>query len=144
LDGGVGNDTLAGGAGNDTFVFHAGFGQDVITDFTIGSDVIELDDGMFADFAAVQAAATGSGNNTIIALDASNTITLQNVALANLHQNDFLVPLSRACRTLVPAALFCIRRMFRSKASKSINSAGVSTSDTCEPTAAGAGTILHL
>ncbi len=33
---GDGNDTLIGGTGNDTFVFAAGFGNDVISDFTAG------------------------------------------------------------------------------------------------------------
>ncbi len=93
VTGGGGDDALAGGSGNDTFVVYAGFGRDFITDFSAGSavgDVIEFHDGIFANFAAVQAAATTSGSNTIITVDANTTITLQNVALANLHANDFL------------------------------------------------------
>jgi hypothetical protein len=46
--------------------------------------------GISCGFAAVQAAATASGNNTIITIDANTKITLQNVALSSLHQNDFL------------------------------------------------------
>lgn len=42
LDGGAGADGLRGGMGNDTFVFRAGDGQDVIRDFEISSDVIEI------------------------------------------------------------------------------------------------------
>jgi Ca2+-binding RTX toxin-like protein len=93
LEGGAGNDTLTGGAGNDVFIFKAAAGQDIVTDFAAGSgvgDVIEFHDGIFADFAAVLAAATASGNNTIITIDANTKITLQNVALSSLHQNDFL------------------------------------------------------
>jgi Ca2+-binding RTX toxin-like protein len=92
LLGGSGNDTLSGGAGNDTFIFGSGFGQDIISDFTVGAasdDVIEFHDALFADFAAVMAAATSSGSNTILTVDAQTSITLQNVALANLHQDDF-------------------------------------------------------
>ncbi|MEH2499378.1 Ca2+-binding RTX toxin-like protein [Bradyrhizobium sp. AZCC 1678] len=89
LTGGAGNDTLTGGAGNDAFVFHAGFGQDTITDFTAGSDLIELHDGIFADANAALAAATQVGSDTLITVDASTTILLQNVALANLHASDF-------------------------------------------------------
>jgi Ca2+-binding RTX toxin-like protein len=46
LDGGAGKDTLSGGAGADTFVFQFGqsliSGVDRITDFTIGTDKIDL------------------------------------------------------------------------------------------------------
>lgn len=91
LDGGANNDTLTGGTQSDTFIFRTGFGNDTITDFVAGAstdDVIEFRDGIFADFSAVMAAASTSGSNTIIT-DGSNTITLQNVALASLHQDDF-------------------------------------------------------
>ena len=63
-----------------------------ITDFSAGSavaDVIAFQDGLFADYAAVLTAATTSGSNTVITVDAGTTITLQNVALASLNQNDF-------------------------------------------------------
>jgi len=90
LDGGAGNDRLTGGGGSDTFVFHAGFGKDVVTDFIAGSgDVIEFHDGVFADAAAALAAATASGNNTIVTVDANTTITLQNVHHSDLSVNDF-------------------------------------------------------
>ena len=46
-------------------------------------------DGLFADEAAVLAAATSSGNDTLITIDVGNTIVLKNVALANLHTGDF-------------------------------------------------------
>jgi Ca2+-binding RTX toxin-like protein len=49
IAGGAGNDTLSGGAGNDVFVFKSGFGQDTITDFSVGHDVVEFRDGIFAD-----------------------------------------------------------------------------------------------
>jgi Ca2+-binding RTX toxin-like protein len=80
-----------GGAGNDTFVFRASLGQDTITDFTAGHDVLEFRDGIFANAAAALAAATVSGNDTLIAIDATNSVLLQNVALANLHASDFHV-----------------------------------------------------
>jgi Ca2+-binding RTX toxin-like protein len=84
IEGGAGNDTLTGGTGNDTFIFRSGFGQDVITDFTPGAasnDVIEFQDDLFANFDAVLAAASTSGANTIIIVDGTTQITLQNVAL---------------------------------------------------------------
>jgi Ca2+-binding RTX toxin-like protein len=46
LNGGIANDTLTGGTGNDAFVFDSPLGPaaniDRITDFTSGSDIIEL------------------------------------------------------------------------------------------------------
>jgi hypothetical protein len=80
---------MSGSSGNDIFVFRANPGQDVVTDFTAGSDVLEFRDGVFADAAAALAAATASGNNTLITIDATNTILLQNVNPANLHVADF-------------------------------------------------------
>ena len=41
LDGGAGNDSLVGGAGADIFKFSQGFGNDTITDFEDGIDIIE-------------------------------------------------------------------------------------------------------
>jgi Ca2+-binding RTX toxin-like protein len=92
LDGGAGNDELTGGFGNDTFVFRAGFGQDIVTDFAAGAsadDVIEFHDGLFADFNDVLAASAVSGDSTIITVDASTTITLQHVQVSTLTADDF-------------------------------------------------------
>ncbi len=86
---GLGNDSMAGGAGNDTFVFRANLGHDTVTDFAVGSDVLEFQNGLFADAAAVLAAATTSGSDTLITIDAGNSILLKNVAVANLHTGDF-------------------------------------------------------
>ena len=53
-------------------------------------DVIQLDAALFGDFADVVAHASQVGANTVITLDAANSITLNNVTLANLNANDFL------------------------------------------------------
>jgi Ca2+-binding RTX toxin-like protein len=92
LTGAGGNDTLAGGDGNDTFLFADDFGLDTITDFVAGSvdDVIGFATDLFEDFASVLAAATQVGSNTVITYDDDNTLTLRNVAVANLQQSDFL------------------------------------------------------
>jgi len=42
LTGGLDNDTLTGGAGYDIFVFAADSGRDVITDFNVNDDLIDL------------------------------------------------------------------------------------------------------
>ncbi len=92
-----GNDYLYGNGGNDIFLFMrdtAGlitFGQDTIGDFTIGQDQIAIDKTIFADFAGLQSHMTQNGANTVITVAAGiDTITLQNVQLANLHASDFL------------------------------------------------------
>jgi Ca2+-binding RTX toxin-like protein len=94
IEGRGGNDTLTGDAagappGNDVFVFNAGFGVDVITDFTAGSDKIEFDDAIFANFGAVQAAMTQVGSDVLIT-SGSNSITIKSVAMGSLVSSDFL------------------------------------------------------
>lgn len=89
IAGGAGNDTMSGGAGSDTFLFRSNLGQDTVTDFTTGTDVLEFRDGIFADAAAALAAATSSGSDTLITIDAGNSVLLKNVLLANLHEADF-------------------------------------------------------
>jgi Ca2+-binding RTX toxin-like protein len=84
---GAGNNTLTGGSGNDTFVFAANLGKDTVTDFSHG-DVIEFD-GVFQSFQAVVAASHQVGNDTVIALDAQHSVTLEHVSLASLHAADF-------------------------------------------------------
>jgi len=112
LIGGAGDDTLTGDPGgntsagqhsvdvptlpvifgDDTFVFHSNFGHDTITDFDSGTgshDTIQFDTDVFANFAAVLAAATLSGADTVITLDADNSIVLKGVSPTDLHQDDF-------------------------------------------------------
>jgi|SRR5262245_7039050 len=88
LIGGTGDDRLTGGNGGDTFVFGPGFGHDVITDFT-HANRIEFDGGVFENFEQVQAASQQVGADTVITLDADNSITLTGVSLHSLHASDF-------------------------------------------------------
>ncbi|MGX5735212.1 family 16 glycoside hydrolase [Bosea thiooxidans] len=90
IAGGAGDDVLTGGSGHDAFVFAAGFGKDVISDFkTTGtsSDVLEFSTDVFADAAAALAAAHQDGSDVVFTIDADTTLTLKNVQLASL--NDF-------------------------------------------------------
>jgi Ca2+-binding RTX toxin-like protein len=89
LDGGKGNDMLTGGAGADRFVFVTGDGNDTITDFTHGSDVIDLHGYGVTDFATLETLMYQDGANLLIALDAQNHITLQGVTIAQLSAGDF-------------------------------------------------------
>jgi serralysin len=88
LDGGGGDDTMFGGKGPDLFAFSAGFGHDIIDDFSNG-DHIQFDSGMFADAQAVLDASEQVGDNTVITLDANNDITL--VGVTSLQADHFLI-----------------------------------------------------
>jgi len=69
LGGGAGNDTLTGGLGGDVFVFGAGGGTDRITDFEVGSDVFDLQDGVtIATIATVDADSDGFTDDTLVTL----------------------------------------------------------------------------
>jgi len=98
VSGTTGNDQLATTneaeivQGDDTFVFTPGFGKQTITGFEAGAgtgDVIEFDRSVFADVESVLAHATQSGSDVVIAADEANAVTLKNVAVSNLHADDF-------------------------------------------------------
>ena len=83
--------------GNNTLVFDFGSGQDTVYGFDAGAasdDIIDLTalglvdtggDGILNDLAISQ-----SGSNTIIDLGSGNTITLANVDMGDLHEDDFV------------------------------------------------------
>jgi hypothetical protein len=82
----------AGLAAADTFVFAANFGNITIGNFDPGTDVIEINHTVFADFEALLAAAHDDGSgNAVIAANPADTITLKNVTVTELvqHQGDF-------------------------------------------------------
>jgi hypothetical protein len=89
---GTNSDILTGNGNGVTFVFPgASFGKDTITDFQTGSshDTIQFNHTVFANFAAVHAHAAQVGSNTVITIDAADSVTLVGVALSSLHSADF-------------------------------------------------------
>ena len=76
LSGGAGSDTLTGGIGDDLFRFAPGAGSDRITDFDPSSDRLLFEGSLFANLAAVQAAATETNGNLHIQLSETDTLTL--------------------------------------------------------------------
>ena len=89
LDGGAGNDVLAGGAGADRFVLTAGQGSDVILDFQSGIDQIRLQGYGLYDLAAVRAAMTQCGADTMLALGNGENLVLRNTQVTGFVEADF-------------------------------------------------------
>ncbi len=89
LIGGTQNDTLFGGRGRDTFV--TGQDADIILDFTVGEDTIDLSRlGDLTDtFEEIMAAGTQDGLNAVFDFGNGDTVTLNNVALDELSAVDF-------------------------------------------------------
>ena len=87
----AGDDTLDGGEGADTFVFAPGHGNDTITDFADGKDMIDLSafSGISA-FGDLAFTAVGSDVEIDLSEYGGGTITLQNFTLNNLDAADFV------------------------------------------------------
>ena len=79
---------LTGNAGADHFVIGADAGQDVIVDFSLGVDVIDLTSAGIHSLADLDLTANTDGD-AVFALG-SGTVTLAHVAGANLTAGDFL------------------------------------------------------
>ncbi|WP_048402384.1 beta strand repeat-containing protein, partial [Pseudomonas weihenstephanensis] len=101
LIGGMGNNTLTGGAGNDTFLYQQGnTGRDTVTDFTFGSDKLDLSQLLQGENATAASLddylhfkVTGSGATLVSSIDISavagatptQTIDLAGVNLATQY-----------------------------------------------------------
>ncbi|WP_417451260.1 M10 family metallopeptidase [Kordiimonas sp.] len=85
----VGNDAdnqLTGGGGADSFVFSPDWGDDVITDFRVGTDRIDLSD-TSSTFSSLS---ISGSSNAVIADNSGNTITLMGVSAASLTAGSFI------------------------------------------------------
>jgi len=83
---------LTGGEGEDFFVFDTGNGDDVVTDFEDGLDLLDVSGrGVNFDLSATINGAQQIENDTLIDLGAGDSVLLQNFLLADLDANDFLV-----------------------------------------------------
>lgn len=86
LDGGAGNDRMTGGSQSDEFVFSAGYGKDIITDFdavggggkqdyiSVGMEPIDI---------------IKSGHDVILDFGGGDTLTLLDVRKADIDSSDF-------------------------------------------------------
>ena len=94
LTGGIGDDVLTGGSGDDLFVFQNGGNDDVVSDFVAGAgtdDVLDVTAFGFATKADAIAAAAQVGADTVIQLDADDTVTLLGVNAGLLSDDDFVI-----------------------------------------------------
>jgi len=97
LDGGKGSDTLKGSSGIDTYVLRAGDGggaitdADTISDFTDGTDVLGLADGLrFMDLVITQGTGSNAANTVIkIASTGEYLAVLTALSATSLTQADF-------------------------------------------------------
>ena len=89
LNGGAGDDMLYGGSGHDTFVFDPGFGNDTVFGWESG-DTFSFSSADFADFAAVQAAMTQVASDTLITLNANDTVLIKDTLITDFIAGDFV------------------------------------------------------
>ena len=88
-----GGDVLTGNGGADTFVF--GGGKVTVTDFNHGQDLIDLSNqnfgAGFASFSALLPLITAAGHGNAIDFGNEQVLTLTNVDVSTLVQNDFIL-----------------------------------------------------
>lgn len=90
LRGEAGNDVLIGGLGPDSFIFKKSFGNDIVTDFSADEgDVLWFQKQAFSTAAEILAEAEQDGSNTVLDLGTNGTVTLQDVDLTSLTEDDF-------------------------------------------------------
>lgn len=93
LIGGTGNDVLTGDSARssyaDVFVFGRNSGKDVVTDFEVGKDMLQILKGLngIKTAADVLDHATQKGKSVVIDLGHGNKITLKGVDLDDLKKN---------------------------------------------------------
>ena len=84
--GGAANTVTANGT--QAFVFQPAFGQDTIGGFG-ATDQATFSAGDFANWSALLSHTAQVGSNTVITLDAADTVTLTGVAMSSLQQSQF-------------------------------------------------------
>jgi hypothetical protein len=82
------SDTLTVSGNSNAFVFQPAFGQDIINGFT-STDSMTLSTSDFANWQALLSHTSQVGSDTVITLDASDTITLKGVTASNLQSSQF-------------------------------------------------------
>jgi VCBS repeat-containing protein len=90
LEGGAGDDILTGGGGVDSFVFLEGFGDDTVTDFVGATEVLRIDQTVFASRAEALAAVSVVGGSAVLSAASGDSITLSGVTQVDAWNIDIL------------------------------------------------------
>ena len=94
LEGGTGNDTLSGGGGNDTYTFYAGFGADLLDNYSSAGST-ETDEIYLADASSDQLWLSRTGNDlTIAQVGTTDSVVVQNWFLGGNYQVDHIFALA--------------------------------------------------
>ena len=88
LWGGSGDDQLSGGIGADTFGFTLTGGNDTITDFDLGDDMLDLSQAGFTGLDAVTSAAEDTDDGLLITLSDSTSVLFTGLTLSDLNAMD--------------------------------------------------------
>ncbi|WP_144435249.1 cadherin-like domain-containing protein, partial [Tropicibacter naphthalenivorans] len=90
LIGGFGDDTLTGGADADVFVFSPGGGDDVVTDFDLAADIVQLDAALaIGSLSEVDTDGVGGVDSTLVTFDDQSSALLLQI-LGVTDPNDLL------------------------------------------------------
>ena len=91
LIGGKGRDQLSGGNGADSFVYTAGMGRDVISDFDQSVDKIDLSGFAGAkNFSELQNLIGQGSNGAVVSLSVNDKFVIENVATSDLSADNFI------------------------------------------------------
>ncbi|OMH37537.1 Ig-like domain-containing protein [Motiliproteus sp. MSK22-1] len=93
LYGGSGDDIMTGGSGNDTFIIGLNSGHDTLLDFVAGNgtdDLIDLSALSYSGLAELLLDSNQVGSDTVLTLGVDSSVTLTGVAMASLHDSDFI------------------------------------------------------
>ena len=93
LVGGAGNDLLVGNGGSDTFVFSSGSDQDIIQNFEVSQDLIDVS-ALFSDIDLILGAggaASQIGSDTVIDFGNDDFVTLVNINVDTLSESNFVL-----------------------------------------------------
>jgi Ca2+-binding RTX toxin-like protein len=91
LDGGAGTDILWGQAGADTFLIKHGTNLDIIADFTLGSDKLDISAFGFGNLATAKSHMLQVGTDISVDLGGGDALILIGVNLNNMAATDLLL-----------------------------------------------------
>ncbi len=88
IDGAGGDDILSGGEGIDTFRFSSENGNDVVTDFELGVDLIQLSD--FGPDFDLSDSISQDGQDAVLSFSGDNSVRLEGIEASQITEDDFV------------------------------------------------------